>query len=297
MRHLYLSQLARLKDSCTYEVSRIVTTEALTIDKTYESAYFRNIEKTLKERLMAEAVKRKSTLDKHALKKIGHRLQEGYARQAIYEEMKQEYSDLTRLATQIAATPNLEQARRYQGLLNLFKALLATLLVFKIGLSAIVIASNLPLTAPTDITALKDIAALKYIASFWPFLFLVLLILQYVHILSQSQKLTNGTKPFWLGLGLIAGFNGGLLLLKEIVMSLIPLQITEATNIPLSGAYVFLVLNLGSAIAAIVVAVKLKGRLFPHLQQLAESDYANPGKIFRKNQNIADNPKESSGTG
>ena len=240
---------------------------------------------------MAEAVKRKSTLDKHALKKIGHRLQEGYARQAIYEEMKQEYSDLTRLATQIAATPNLEQARRYQGLLNLFKVLVATLLVFKIGLSAIVIASNLPLTAPTDIAALKDIARL------WPFLFLVLLILQYVHILSQSQKLTNGTKPFWLGLGLIADFPGGLLLLLEIVISLTPLQIAEVTSIPLSGAYVFVVLNLGSAIAAIVVAVKLKGRLFPHLQQLAESDYSNPGKIFRKNQNIANNPKGSSGTG
>ena len=297
MRHLYLSQLARLKDSCTYEVSRIVTTEALTIDKTYESAYFRNIEKTLKERLMAEAVKRKSTLDKHALKKIGHRLQEGYARQTIYEEMKQEYSDLTRLATQIAATPNLEQVRRYQGLLNLFKALLATLLVFKIGVGVMVMAGNLPLRAATDITALKDIAALKYIARFWPFLFLVLLILQYVHILSQSQKLTNGTKPFWLGLGLIADFPGGLLLLLEIVMSLTPLQIAEVTSIPLSGAYVFVVLNLGSAIAAIVVAVKLKGRLFPHLQQLAESDYSNPGKIFRKNQNIADNPKESSGTG
>ena len=291
MRHPYLSQLARLKDSCTYEVSRIVTTEALTIDKTYEDAYFRNIKKTLKERLMAEAVKRKSTLDKHALKKIGHRLQEGYARQAIYEEMRQEYSDLTRLATQIAATPNLEQARRYQGLLNLFKALVATLLVFKIGLSAIVIASNLPLTAPTDIAALKDIARL------WPFLFLVLLILQYVHVLSQSQKLTNGTKPFWLGLGLITDFLGGRLLLLEIVMSLIPLQIAEVTSIPLSGALVFLVLNLGSAIAAIVVAVKLKGRLFPHLQQLAESDYSNPGKIFRKNQNIANNPKGSSGTG
>ena len=291
MRHPYLSQLARLKDSCTYEVSRIVTTEALTIDKTYEDAYFRNIKKTLKERLMAEAVKRKSTLDKHALKKIGHRLQEGYARQAIYEEMRQEYSDLTRLATQIAATPNLEQARRYQGLLNLFKVLVATLLVFKIGLSAIVIASNLPLTAPTDIAALKDIARL------WPFLFLVLLILQYVHVLSQSQKLTNGTKPFWLGLGLITDFLGGRLLLLEIVMSLIPLQIAEVTSIPLSGAHVFLVLNLGSAIAAIVVAVKLKGRLFPHLQQLAESDYSNPGKIFRKNQNIANNPKGSSGTG
>ena len=291
MRHPYLSQLARLKDSCTYEVSRIVTTEALTIDKTYEDAYFRNIKKTLKERLMAEAVKRKSTLDKHALKKIGHRLQEGYARQAIYEEMKQEYSDLTRLANRIAAIPDREQVRRYQGLLDLFNALVATLLVFKIGLSAIVIASNLPLTAPTDIAALKDIARL------WPFLFLVLLILQYVHVLSQSQKLTNGTKPFWLGLGLITDFLGGRLLLLEIVMSLIPLQIAEVTSIPLSGALVFLVLNLGSAIAAIVVAVKLKGRLFPHLQQLAESDYSNPGKIFRKNQNIANNPKGSSGTG
>jgi hypothetical protein len=240
---------------------------------------------------MVEVAKRKSVLDKHAKRKIGHRLEEGYARQAIYEEMRQEYSDLTRLATQIAATPNLEQVRRYQGLLNLFKALLATLLVFKIGVGVMGIAGNLPLRAPTDIAALKDIAR------FWPFLFLVLLILQYVHILSQSQKLTNGTKPFWLGLGLITDFPGGLLLLLEIVMSLIPLQIAEVTSIPLSGAYVFVVLNLGSAIAAIVVAVKLRRRLFPHLQQLAESDYSNPGKIFRKNQNIANNPKGSSGTG
>ena len=238
---------------------------------------------------MAKSVIKKSTVDQQALQKITNRLEEGYARQAIHEEMRQEYSDLTRLATQIAATPNLEQVRRYQGLLNLFKALLATLLVFKIGVGVMGIAGNLPLRAPTDIAALKDIARL------WPFLFLVLLILQYVHILSQSQKLTNGTKPFWLGLGLIADFPGGLLFLLEIVMSLIPLQITEATSIPLSGAYVFLVLNLGIAIAAMVVAVKLKRRLFPHLQQLSESDYSNPGKIFRKN--IADNPEGFSGTG
>jgi hypothetical protein len=54
--------------------------------------------------------------------------------------------------------------------------------------------------------------------------------------------------------------------------------------------------NLGIVIAAIVVAVKLKRRLFPHLQQLAFwDDYFNPGKILWKNQNIADNTKASSG--
>ena len=229
---------------------------------------------------MAEVAKRKSTLDKQALRKITNRLEEGYSRQAIFEEMKQEYSDHTTLSDLIATTPDREQVGRYQGLLNSFKALVATLLVFKIGLSAIVIASNLPLTSLTDIAPL------------WPFGLLVLLSLGYGYILLQSPKLTNGTKPFWLGLGLITGFNGGLLLLLEIfVISLVPLQIAEATSISLLGVCVFHVVNLGIAIAAFMVAVKLKRRLFPHLQQLSDRDYPNPGKIFWENQNIADDPE------
>ena len=234
---------------------------------------------------MTEVAKRKSTLDKEAYKKIAHRLEEGYSRQAIYAEMKPEYSDLTRLANQIAATPDLEQVRRYKGLLNLFKALLATLLVFKIGLGVLGIAGNLPLTSLTDIAPL------------WPFGLLVLLSLGYGYILLQSPKLTNGTKPFWLGLGLITGSNGVLLVSWEIYVPLeIFVQVSEAISVTVPGTLSFLLVNLGIVIAAMVVAVKLKRRLFPHLQQLAFwDDYFNPGKILWKNQNIADNTKTSSG--
>ena len=136
---------------------------------------------------MAEVAKRKSTLDKQDLRKIAHRLEEGYSRQAIYAEMKQEYSDLTRLANRIAAIPDREQVRRYQGLLNLFNALVATLLVFKIGLGVMGLAGNLSLTSLTNIPQ---------------FVWIVLLSLGYGYILLQSPKVTNGTKPFWLGLSL-----------------------------------------------------------------------------------------------
>ncbi len=234
---------------------------------------------------MAEVAKRKSTVDKQALRKITNRLEEGYARQAIYAELKQEYSDLTRLANRIAAIPDREQVRRYKGLLNLFKALVATLLVFKIGLGVLGLAGNLPLTALTDI------------AQLWEFRCLILLIPLYAHILFQSPKLTNGTKPFWLGLGLITGFGGVVLVLWEIAAPLnIFVQISEAISVTVPGMLSFLLVNLGIVIAAIVVAVKLKRRLFPHLQQLAFwDDYFNPGKILWKNQNIADNTKASSG--
>ena len=69
---------------------------------------------------MAEVAKRKSTLDKHASRKIAHRLEEGYARQAIYEEMKQEYSDHTTLSDLIATTPD----PRLYGICNLVQNLL-----------------------------------------------------------------------------------------------------------------------------------------------------------------------------
>jgi hypothetical protein len=65
---------------------------------------------------MAEAVQRKSTLDKHALRKIAHRLEEGYSRQAIYEEMKPEYSDHSNLSDLIATTPDREQGNRHHAL-------------------------------------------------------------------------------------------------------------------------------------------------------------------------------------
>ena len=231
---------------------------------------------------MAEVAKRKSTLDKEAYKKIAHRLEEGYSRQAIFDEMKREYSDLTRLANRIAAIPDREQVGRHQGLLNLFKALVATLLVLKIGLGVMGIAAgNLSLTA------------LIIIVHGW----LILLSLGYSYILLQSPKLTNGTKPFCLGLGLITGFGGVVLVLLEIAAPLhIFVQISETINVTVLGMLSFLLVNLGIVIAAIVVAVKLKRRLFPHLQQLAFwDDYFNPGKILWKNQNIADNTKASSG--
>ena len=229
---------------------------------------------------MTEVAKCKSTLDKEAYKKIANRLEEGYSRQAIFDELKQEYSDLTRLANQIAAIPDREQVRRHQGLLNLFKALVATLLVFKIGLGVMGIAGNLPLTALTNIV------------HGW----LILLSLGYGYILLQSPKLTNGTKPFCLGLGLITGFNSVVLVSWEIAAPLqIFVQISEAISVTVPGMLSFLLVNLGIVIAAIVVAVKLKRRLFPHLQQLAFWDYSNPGEIFWKDQNIADNTKASSG--
>jgi hypothetical protein len=65
---------------------------------------------------MAEVAKRKSTLDKEAYKKIANRLEEGYSRQAIFEEMKQEYSDHSTLSDLIATTPDREQGNRHHVL-------------------------------------------------------------------------------------------------------------------------------------------------------------------------------------
>lgn len=227
---------------------------------------------------MAEVAKRKSTLDKHALRKIAHRLQEGYSRQAIYEEMKQEYSEVTQLANRIAGTPNLEQVVRHHRLLNSYKGLLAVLLGFKLLAVGVGLAGNLEIGSSNEII---------------PFSILALLIPAYGYILFQFQKLTNGTKPFWSGLYLITGLVGWLILFWD---ARFIFQISEAISIPPTGTLSFLLLNLGIVIAAIVVAVKLKRRLFPHLQELSVWDYhTNPGKIFRKNQNIADNTKTSSG--